>query len=174
MHTNNNSIEVNPPLSAEELSEINHLLQHYPMASGASIDALMVVQRHRGWVSDASLAALAEHMNVPAADLDSIATFYNLIFRKPVGKVVLHPCNGISCMLMGYRKIHQRLISVLHITDGETTKDNHITLIPLPCLGACDKAPVMLANKTLHENVAEGDIETIVQQLNLQRGGKDG
>ena len=158
-------LSVNPPLSPEEKTEINHLLKHYPFAGGASIDALKTIQKHRGWVSDSSLAALAEHMKVPMADLESVATFYNLIFRKPVGEILVHPCNGISCMLVGYRKIHQRLKQTLEIADGETTKNNRITLIPLPCLGACDKAPVMLTNDTLHENITSDDIDRILLQL---------
>ena len=160
-----NRLSVNPPLSPGEKTEINHLLKHYPFAGGASIDALKTIQKHRGWVSDSSLVALAEHMKVPMSDLESVATFYNLIFRKPVGDVLVHPCNGVSCMLMGYRKVHQRLKQTLKIADGETTKNNRFTLIPLPCLGACDKAPVMLTNDTLHENITPGDVDTILLQL---------
>jgi len=165
-----NKLTVNPPLSSEEQTEIDHLLEHYPAAGGASIDALKIIQKHRGWVSDSSLAALAEHMNVPMADLESVATFYNLIFRKPVGENLVHPCNGISCMLMGYRKVHQRLKQTLNISDGETTKGNRITLISLPCLGACDKAPVMLTNDTLHENVTPDDVDTILKKLEQGTG----
>jgi len=164
--------QISACLSMDEKNKIDHLLEHYPQASGASIDALKVIQKHRGWVSDTAIAALAVHMNIPLSDLDSVATFYNLIFRRPVGKVLLHPCNGVSCLLMGYRKIHQRLQQNLNISDGETSSDGRITLIPLPCLGACDKAPVMLQNEHLHKRLQTNDIDLIIKNLDQDQTGQ--
>ncbi|MFT5161852.1 MAG: NADH-quinone oxidoreductase subunit E [Alteromonadaceae bacterium] len=152
-------------LSDVEKQQIDEALSHVPFASGASIDALKIIQQHRGWVSDGCLAALAEHMKLTTADLDGVATFYNLIFRQPVGKVVLHPCDGISCDLMGGKKIRQCLSKQLSINDGQTTQDNQFTLIPLPCLGACDKAPVMIASEQLFELIAPQGVEGILSQL---------
>ena len=152
-------------LSDVEKAQIDKLLLETPYTSGASIDALKIIKNHRGWVSDASLLALALYLNLPLADLDSVATFYNLIFRQPVGKVVLHPCDGISCDLMGGQKIRQCLHKQLKITNGQTTEDNQFTLIPLPCLGACDKAPVMIANETLFELIQEDNLPLILTKL---------
>jgi len=152
-------------LSDVEKAQIDKVLLETPYTSGASIDALKIVQNHRGWVSDASLLALSHYLNLPLADLDSVATFYNLIFRQPVGKVVLHPCDGISCDLMGGHKIRQCLSKQLKITHGQTTDDNQFTLIPLPCLGACDKAPVMIANETLFELIEEESLPLILNNL---------
>ncbi|WP_057831549.1 NADH-quinone oxidoreductase subunit NuoE [Colwellia sp. TT2012] len=152
-------------LSDVEKAQIDTLLLKTPYASGASIDALKIIQNHRGWVSDASLLALALYLNLPLADLDSVATFYNLIFRQPVGKVVLHPCDGISCDLMGGQKIRQCLNKQLKISNGQTTDDNQFTLIPLPCLGACDKAPVMIANETLFELIQAENLPLILNNL---------
>ena len=152
-------------LSDVEKAQIDKLLLETPYASGASIDALKIIQNHRGWVSDASLLALSVYLNLPLADLDSVATFYNLIFRQPVGKVVLHPCDGISCDLMGGHKLRQCLNKQLKITNGQTTDDNQFTLIPLPCLGACDKAPVMIANEILFELIEEESLPLILNNL---------
>ena len=152
-------------LSDVEKAQIDKLLVETPYISGASIDALKIIQNHRGWVSDASLLALSLYLNLPLADLDSVATFYNLIFRQPVGKVVLHPCDGISCDLMGGQRIRQCLHKQLNITNGQTTEDNQFTLIPLPCLGACDKAPVMIANKTLFGLIQEDNLPLILTKL---------
>jgi NADH-quinone oxidoreductase subunit E len=156
-------IAVDVTLSANEKSELDHLLEHYPVAAGGSIDALKIIQKYRGWVSDGALKALAAHMGLPLADLESVATFYNLIFRKPVGKVLVHPCNSVSCALMGFNKVHQSLKKCLNITDGQTTPDNQFTLISLPCLAACDKAPVMLVGGTLYENVKPEEVDKILQ-----------
>jgi len=152
-------------LTAQECSGIDQILSHYPVASGAAIDLLKMIQHEHGWVSDQHLRALAEYTHIPIAELESVATFYNLIFRKPVGNNVLHPCNGVSCLLMGYRQVHQTLTQTLGIVDGETTQDNAFTLIPLPCLGACDKAPVVLINDQLHEKVRPDQIDTIIHAV---------
>jgi NADH-quinone oxidoreductase subunit E len=155
-------------LSESEKRQIDDALSHVPQASGASIDALKIIQQHRGWVSDGCLNALAEHMQLTTADLDGVATFYNLIFRQPVGKVVLHPCDGISCDLMGGKKIRQCISKQLHIVPGQTSEDNQFTLIPLPCLGACDKAPVMIASEQLFELMDIASVPGVLQQLSLQ------
>ena len=152
-------------LSEKEQHGIDVLISHSPQLAGITIDALKLIQTERGWVSDASLLALSLYTKIPVADLDSVATFYNLIFRQPVGTVVLHPCDGISCDLMGAEHIRQCLSQQLNITAGETTADNQFTLIPLPCLGACDKAPVMIANKQLFENMTETEIPELIRAL---------
>ncbi|TRY13630.1 NADH-quinone oxidoreductase subunit NuoE [Shewanella hanedai] len=152
-------------LSEKEQHGIDALISHSPQLAGITIDALKLIQAERGWISDASLNALSIYTNIPVADLDSVATFYNLIFRQPVGTIVLHPCDGISCDLMGAEHIRQCLSHHLNINAGETTADNHFTLIPLPCLGACDKAPVMIANKQLFENMTETEIPELIRAL---------
>ncbi len=159
-------------LSESEIKQINDALHHVPFASGASIDALKIIQQHRGWVSDACLKALSDHMKVSTADLDAVATFYNLIFRQPVGKVVLHPCDGISCDLMGGKKIRKCLSKKLGIGNGQTTADDQFTLIPLPCLGACDKAPVMIASEKLFELMDENSVANILKDLSSKAGDK--
>lgn len=157
-------------LSSKEQQGIDEFISHSPQLAGITIDALKLIQAERGWVSDASLHALSLYTQIPVADLDSVATFYNLIFRQPVGKVVLHPCDGISCDLMGGEHIRQCLKQQLNITAGETTPDNRFTLIPLPCLGACDKAPVMIANKQLFENVTTDELPKLLSTLSTFNG----
>ena len=149
--------QVSTCLSDAEKHEINHLLEHYPDPGGAIIDSLKIVQKYQGWVSDTAISALAQHMNLPLANLESVATFYNLIFRQKVGKTLVHPCNGISCLLMGYKSVHQSLKQQLNINDGQTCPKTDITLISLPCLGACDKAPVMFVRQSNRSAKAETD-----------------
>lgn len=148
-----------------EKAQIDKLLLENPHISGVSIDALKIIQNHRSWVSDACILSLSQYLDLPLSDLESVATFYNLIFRQPVGKVVLHPCDGISCNLMGGEHIRKCLSNKLEINNGQTTKDNQFTLISLPCLGACDKAPVMIANETLFELIQEKNLPLIINNL---------
>lgn len=140
-------------LSEEEIAEINAELAHIPIPAGAAIDALKIVQAHRGWVSDESLKAIAQHLDMSAAELDSIATFYTLIFRRPVGEKVILLCNSVTCWMKGCDKLQQNISEHLSINMGETTADNAYTLLPMTCLGACDKAPVLMIGDDLYEDV---------------------
>ena len=150
-----------PVLSEIELAEIDAEISHAPYRPAVAIDALKIVQSHRGCVSDESLKAIARHLHMSAAELDGIATFYNLIFRRPVGEKVILLCNSITCWIKGYEQIQQLISLQLHINLGETTKDNQYTLLPVTCLGACDKAPVMMVGDDLYENLNEDVLKTI-------------
>jgi NADH-quinone oxidoreductase subunit E len=156
-------------LSAAELTEIDVEISHVPYRSAVAIDALKIVQSHRGWVSDGSLQAIARHLEMSAAELEGIATFYNLIFRRPVGDKVILLCNSITCWIKGCDNLQKKIGEQLGIGLGQTTADNRYTLLPVTCLGACDKAPVMMVGDELHENVTEQDMRTL-----LGTTGEDG
>ena len=145
--------ELIPVLSEEEITEIDAEIAHVPYRSAVAIDALKIVQAHRGWVSDQSLQAIARHLHMSADELDGIATFYNLVFRRPVGERVILLCNSISCWIKGCENLQRQIGEQLGIGLGETTADNRYTLLPVTCLGACDKAPVLMVGDELHEDV---------------------
>jgi len=148
-------------LSEAELAEINAAIAHVPYPSAAAIEALKIVQQHRGWVSDTSLQAIAKQLQMSATELDGIATFYNLIFRLPVGKKVIFLCNSVSCWIKGSDDLQRQITEQLGIAPGETTTDDEYTFIPVPCLGACDKAPVMMVGEDLHHNVDGASMQAI-------------
>tara|TARA_Y100000588_G_C13838438_1_gene746726 strand:+ start:135 stop:623 length:489 start_codon:yes stop_codon:yes gene_type:complete len=141
-------------LSDEEIAEIEAEIAHLPDRESAAIDALMIVQKHRGWVSDTSLHAIARLLDMSTDALDSIATFYNLIFRQPVGRHVVMVCDSVSCYVMGADGLATAIQEHLGIVFGGTTDDDRFTLLPIVCLGACDKAPTMMIDEELIENVA--------------------
>ncbi len=148
-------------LSAEELKEIEHELAHYEQPSAATIEALKIVQKHRGWVSDEAVKDIAAVLKTSAADVDSVATFYNLIFRRPVGRHVIFVCDSVSCYLMGQEKLKAKLEATLGIKTGETTADKRFTLLPTVCLGTCDRAPAMLVDQDTHrdlENISDASL----------------
>lgn len=149
-------------LSTEEIEAINHLASHYDYPQAASIEALKVVQEHRGWVSDESLRAIARLIDMSPEELDSVATFYSLIFRSPVGKNVLMVCDGISCWMHGCDGLKDKLSEKLGIDYGETSADGAYTLLPVTCQGACDRAPVVLKNWQLHTHLDEQTVLKIV------------
>src|SRR6185312_5852163 len=107
-------------LTAEERQEIEAELEHYPTKQAVCIDAMMVVQRHRGWVSDESIRDIAELLGMSTADLDGVATFYNLIRRKQVARHVALICDSVSCWIMGCERVRDQLCSRLGTPLGGT------------------------------------------------------
>lgn len=146
-------------LSAEEINEIAAETAHYPKREAGCIDALKIVQRHRGWVSDESVHEIAAHLGMSPTEVDSVATFYNLIYRKPVGRHVISICDSVSCWIMGYEQMRKHLHERLGIGFGETTPDNRFTLLPTVCLGCCDHAPAMMVDSDLHSDLDSKKID---------------
>lgn len=151
-------------LSEQETREIQAELRLYEYKRAACVDALKIVQGHRGWVSDEAVQDIAAMLEMSKDELDSVATFYNLIFRKPVGKHVILVCDSISCWVMGYEHIGKYLSERLGIGLGQTTPDGLFTLLPTACLGACDKAPAMMIDDELYGDLTPEKVEEVLKK----------
>jgi NADH-quinone oxidoreductase subunit E len=151
-------------LTAEEKHEIDEEVTHYPQKDAVSIDALKIVQRHRGWVSDEGITDIAAYLELSPDELDSVATFYNLIYRQPVGRHVILLCNSVSCWIMGYQRLYNALRERLGIDMGTTTTDNRFTLLPMVCLGTCDHAPALMIDDQLFRDLEPGKLDAILDQ----------
>jgi NADH-quinone oxidoreductase subunit E len=150
-------------LTEKEKQEIESELKRYERKSAASVDALKIVQNYRGWVSDEALYDVAAVLEMTPDELDSVATFYNLIYRKPVGRHVIHLCDSISCWIMEQHEMYRHLKTGLGIDWGETSADNRFTLLPVPCLGACDRAPAMMIDRQLHVDLTPEKLDRILE-----------
>lgn len=150
-------------ITEEIKKEIEGLYGHFPQKSAACIEGLRVIQKHHRWVSVEAVQELAEILEMSPDAIDSVATFYSLIFRKPVGKHVILVCDSVSCWMMGYEKIGGHLKEKLAIDFGETTSDDRFTLLAIPCLGTCDHAPAMMVDNDLHRNLTAEKIDTILE-----------
>lgn len=151
-------------LTTDEIKDIEKAIHMMPQKKAACIEALKVVQEHRKWISDESLRDVAEYMEMTVHELDSVATFYNLLFRKPVGRHVILVCDSISCWVMGYDKIKDHLNDRLGIQFGETSSDGRFTLLPNPCLGTCDCAPALMIDHDLYRNLTVDQLDPILQK----------
>jgi NADH-quinone oxidoreductase subunit E len=151
-----------PILSPAEIEEINAEIAHYPDKAAASIDALKIVQKHRRWVSDECLIAVAGLLDMQPSQLEAVATFYNLIYRRPVGKTVIHYCNSVTCWMMGSDQIGESLCRHLHAGLGEMSADGEYTVLPIVCLGACDHAPAVMVGDRLMLDVTENAVNEIL------------
>lgn len=164
------TITVHPKdyLTSQELAEIDHEISIMETREAAGIEALKVVQAHRGWISDESLHVIATYLRMSSAELEGVATFYNLIYRQPVGKYVIHLCDSVSCHLTGYQQVLNAIVQHLNIGYGQTTEDNLFTLLSNVCLGGCDKAPVMMIGKQHYEHLTPEKAVEIITALQNQ------
>jgi NADH-quinone oxidoreductase subunit E len=149
-------------LSEEEIKEIQEETKQYPYPAAACIDALKIVQHHRGWVSDESVKDIAGALGISNEEVDGVATFYTRIYRKPVGRNVIIVCDSVSCLVMGYQNIYEYLSGKLGINFGETTSDGRFTLLPNSCLGDCDHAPAMMINNDHYNGLTVEKVEKLL------------
>ena len=151
-------------LTEIEKKEITAELDHIEHKEAASIEALKVVQKRRGWVSDESIRDVASLLDMTPAELDAVATFFNFIYRKPVGRHVIAICDSMVCWSLGYDPLREVLRKKLGIAFGETTQDDRFTLLPAACLGACDRAPAMLVDEDIYGPMTPEMLERILEK----------
>lgn len=149
-------------LTTSEKELIEKEIRQVPVKKAACIEALKIVQDHRRWVSDEGIQDVADILEMSTEEVDSIATFYNLIFRQPVGRHIILLCDSISCYVMGYKDMHQQIVQLLGIQYGQTTPDGRFTLLPNPCLGTCDHAPALMVDHDLYRDLKKEELENIL------------
>jgi NADH-quinone oxidoreductase subunit E len=151
-------------LTDKEIIKITAELALVEHKEAASIEALKVIQDQRGWISDESISDVASLLGMTTAELDAIATFYNGIYRKPVGRHIIHICDSMVCWTMGYNPLYEQLRQKFGIGFGDTTNDNRFTLLPVACLGACDRAPALLVDEDLYGPVSPEMLDGILEK----------
>jgi NADH-quinone oxidoreductase subunit E len=149
-------------LMPKEIENITTLAGHYEEKRGAAVEALKMVQRSHGWVSDEDLREVAKVLEMSPDELDGVATFYNLIFRRPVGRHVVLICDSVSCWIMGYEALRDHLQARLGVKLGETTADGRFTVLPIVCLGTCDRAPAIMVDEDLHHDLDASDLDEVL------------
>lgn len=149
-------------LSETERSAIEHEMHHYEDPRAASIEALKIVQKERGWVPDGAADAIGAILGIPASDVEGVATFYSQIFRQPVGRHIIRVCDSMTCFIGGHENVLGSIKSELGIVPGQTTADGRFTLLPVCCLGNCDKAPaLMIDDETFGDVQPEGVVQLL-------------
>ena len=149
-------------LTDAERSDIESRIAESWDKRAASVPALRALQAHRGWVSDEAIRDVAAMLEMTSDELDAVATFYNLIYRHPVGKHVVKVCDGAVCWILGSQNLMEHLEQKLGIKSGETTADGMVTLLPICCVGDCDHAPVMMVDDALVRDLAPERIDQLI------------
>lgn len=113
----------------------------------ATVDVMKELQRHYGWLTDEALEEASQLLGLSPLQVEELATFYEMIYRRPVGRHVVHVCDSISCWASGGDTLLISLAQLLKIEPGSTTADGVITLLPCSCLGNCGEAPCMMVGE---------------------------
>lgn len=150
-------------LTVQERAEIEREAARHPTPRAAGVEALKIVQKFRGWVPDAELGEVAALLGLSPHELDAVATSYSLLFRRPVGRRVLLLCDSVVCWMLGAERLREVLEARLGVRVGQTTPDGRFTLLPVACLGCCDRAPALLIGQELHTNLTEEALGGILE-----------
>lgn len=150
-------------LAPELRAEIEEVIHHYPDPRAASIDALKIVQRAHGWVPDGAIPALAEVLGIPASDVEGVATFYSQIFRVPVGRHVIRVCDSMTCYINGHEQVLASIQSKIGCGLGETTADGRYTLLPVCCLGNCDKGSTIMVDDDTYGGMTPENVVGVLE-----------
>ena len=136
------------------------LKKQYPQSF--LIAVLHKVQDRYGYLSKEKLQAVAYIMQIPAAKVSGVASFYHLFHLKPQGKIVVNVCMGTACFVKGADKVGKKFKEELGINFGQTTKDGHFTLLESRCLGICAMAPVVKINNDIHPKVTPDQVPEMI------------
>jgi NADH-quinone oxidoreductase subunit E len=131
----------------------------------AAVAVVFVLQDRFGYMSDELMEETAGLLQMTPLELEEIATFYEFIYRRPVGKYVIHVCDGVVCWIQEYQTVLDYLREKLGIAIGETTADQRFTLLPTCCLGYCDRAPAMMINRKVYGELTPEKLDRILEDL---------
>jgi NADH-quinone oxidoreductase subunit E len=130
-----------------------------------AVDTMVALQEYYGYLGDEALQEGADLLGMTTLELEELATFYDFIFREPVGKYVIMVCDGVVCWMNGYQSVLDYLCSRLGIQIGETTEDGLFTILPVACIGYCDLSPAMLINRRAYGPLTPEKIDEILEKL---------
>jgi len=132
------------------------------------INVMYALQQHFGYLSDEAVEAAAGFLEMTPLEVDELATFYDFIYREPVGKFVIHVCDGVVCWMFHEGSVFDYLCKKLGVCAGEVTADGIFTVLPTACLGYCDHAPAMLINGVVYGPLTPEKIDEILEKLRTE------
>ncbi len=133
-----------------------------------TVDVMFALQKHYGYLSDEALKEGAGLLGLTPLELEELATFYDFIYREPVGKFVIHVCDGVVCWMFHEGSVFDYLCKKLSVCAGQTTEDGMFTVLPSACIGYCDHAPAMLINGVAYGNLTPETIDQILHKLRTE------
>jgi NADH-quinone oxidoreductase subunit E len=156
--------------TAENRARFDEIVQRYPpeRRRSAVLPALYLVQYQLGYITANAIRHVAELLGITRADVEDVVSFYTMFYTKPVGTFVLQVCRTLSCAVNGAERVSEELQATLHIRPGQTDASGTFTLLEVECLGACDRAPVVMVNDAWHECLQPQDAAKLVEDLRVR------
>lgn len=145
--------------------ELEQRVSHAMTPREAAVDVMKELQRHYGWLTDEAVNEAAGLLGLSPLQVDELATFYEMIYRRPVGRHVIHVCDSISCWSLGGETLLKHFERLLGIETGGTTPDGLFTLLPCCCLGNCGKAPAVMVGEQEFGPVSLECAEALLTEL---------
>ncbi len=130
-----------------------------------AINVMFAVQNHYGYLSDEGLVEAADLLGLTPLELEELATFYDFIYRRPVGRYVIHICDGVVCWMFHENSVFEYLCKKLGVCPGEVSADGWFTVLPTACIGFCDRAPAMLINGKMYGPLTPELIDQTLEKL---------
>ncbi len=158
----------NGVLSDKAVEAIRQAQARYPHPRSALMPALHIAQQELGWLPREALVQVADLLDLTPAEVLSVASFYTMYNRWPVGKYLIQVCTNVSCSLLGAEHLLEHISRKLGIRVGETTPDGLFTLVEVECLGSCGTAPVMQVNERYYEQLTAAKVDEILEELARQ------
>ncbi len=151
--------------SDETYQRFEEVLSHYPTKQAALLPTFWLAQEEFGYLSLEVMEYIAGLLGLSPAYVASVASFYTMLYKKPMGRFHLQVCTNLSCRLRGADRIVDRLQDKLGIVPGQTTADRVFSLGEVECLGSCGTAPVVQVNDDYHENLTPDQVGRLVDGL---------
>jgi NADH-quinone oxidoreductase subunit E len=133
-----------------------------------AINVIYLVQRHYGYLPDEGVREAAELLGLTPLEVEELATFYDFIYREPVGRYVLHVCDGVVCWMFHEGSLFDYMCQKLEVCAGEVSGDGMFTVLPTACLGYCDHAPAMMVNGQSYGPLTPEKIDEILERLRTE------
>ena len=151
----------------EHQAKFDANVKRYPaeQRKSAILYALYLAQHQQGYLTAAAMSHVAQQIGCTASEVEDVVSYYTMFFPRPVGTYVLNVCRTLSCALRGAERVTEELSATLGIKPGETDSTGSFTLLEVECLGACDRAPVVMVNDDWHECLAPEDVRRFVDDI---------
>lgn len=151
----------------ENQAKFDANVKQYPsdQRKSAILYALYLAQHQQGYLTAAAMRHVADQIGCTAAEVEDVVSYYTMFYTKPVGKYVLNVCRTLSCALLGAERVTEELSAKLGIKPGETDPTGTFTLVEVECLGACDRAPIVMVNDDWHERLAPEQVSTFIDDV---------
>lgn len=157
------------PIPSEFKTKLSDLVSKYPNKKSAVMPALYLAQEHIGWISKEAISWVSSELELPPAHVESVATFYTMYYKRPVGRYHIQLCRTLSCMLCGAKQLTEYLKNRLKVSANHITEDGNWSWEEVECLGSCGTAPMVQINDVFFENLTPDSLGQLMNKIEKEK-----